>query len=462
MAATATPYINGMKKPLNMLENPVMPDIKRGPPIFKWSKKHWQVDPGATMRDTGEISQFREDAVLAQARDYNQTVYGQSSHKEIVNATFRPPLLDPINDFFPLTRIPAMSKAIIPVINPSTVADGGGTSGYLAKNNNLSSIDKNLNDRVKQGAWRATFFAPIEIPQDNSVLPDLEMVIPSVSAHAGFNPYTRDAPISEVNLDYAKLHPSQSSGVTTQVTLSGGMGFENMQLEYNNPQVSASAGMNAPFSIDAETNIKELFYNNPQVSASAGINVPVQLNAETNVRELFHTNPQISADSGYNPDFQANNIETYVGELAYTRPPISVTAGMNTPYEIHGDLAARDNLELKTHIEAPLFIANPGIEDGYHERMTMSKDPNEFIHENRPSYSYRIPETTVYKERNELTHKPHARGKLQPLKSYGRISHAGAYKRGLEAPKHGPMRGTGGWADTPKIKNYSFGRKQIV
>ncbi len=375
----------GTKKPLNALENPIYPDILKGPPVFKWSRKFWQADPGAVLRDTGEITQFYGDAVLAQARDYNQTVYGQSSHKDIVNATFRPPLLDPIDDFFPLTRIPVTSRAIVPRINPTTVADGGGISGYLAKNEQLSNIDRNLNDRVKQGGWRATFFAPIEIPQDNSVLPDLEMTIPSVSAHAGVNPYTRDAPIPEVNLEYEQLHPSQYTGITTQVRMDGRSGLEDLQLDYNMPQVPASAGMNVPVNIDAETNVRELFYNIPQVSASAGMNVPVQINAETHVRELFNNNPQISADAGYNPDFQANNIETYVGELPYTRPQVSATAGMNTPYEIDGDFPGRGNLELETHIEAPLVVANPGAEDGYRERMGMSNNPDEFIHENRPS-----------------------------------------------------------------------------
>jgi hypothetical protein len=450
----------GTKKPLNALENPIYPDIRKGPPRFVWSKKFWQADPGAVLRDTGEIVQFYDDAVLAQSRDYNQTVYGQSSHKDIVNATFRPPLLDPIEDFFPLTRIPVTSWGnIVPTINPTTVADGGGTSGYLAKNEQLSDIDRNLNDRIKQGEWRATFYAPIEVPQDNAVLPDLEMTIPSVSAHAGFNPYTRDAPVPEVHLDYEKIHPSQHTGVTTQVTMDGGSGLEHLSLDYNNPQVPVTAGMNNPAQFHTETSVeRELFYNNPQVSVTAGMNNPAQFHTETGVHELFNNGPQVSVDAGYNPDFQANNIETYIADLPYTRPQASVTAGMNTPYEIHGDFG-REDIELETHIEAPLAVTNPGTEDGYRERMGMDKDPNEHIHENRPSFSYHIPETHIYKEQNELSYKPHARGKLQPLKSYGQISHAGAYKRGLDVPRKVSMRGDSGWANTPKIKNYSFGKR---
>ena len=84
---------SGMKKPLNMLEGPVYPDIRRKLPDFKWTRKHWTVDAGATMKGVEPMTQMYENAVLTQARDYNQTIYGKSSHREIVNAEFRPPSL---------------------------------------------------------------------------------------------------------------------------------------------------------------------------------------------------------------------------------------------------------------------------------------------------------------------------------------------------------------------------------
>ncbi len=67
-----------MKKPLNAIEVPTFPDIKKGPPRFQWSRKFWQADPGATLRDTEPFTQFYENAILVQSRDYNKTQYGSS------------------------------------------------------------------------------------------------------------------------------------------------------------------------------------------------------------------------------------------------------------------------------------------------------------------------------------------------------------------------------------------------
>ena len=402
MAATATPYVSGIKKPMNMLENPIYPDIKKGPPRFVWSKKYWQVDPGATLRDTEEITQFTQDAVLAQSRDYNKTVYGQSSHRDVVNAAFRPPLLDPIDDFFPLSRIPVTSRAIVPLINPSTVADGEGTNGYLAKNERINNIDKHVSDRVKQGEWRPTFYAPIEIPKDNSVLPDLEMVIPSISASSGFNFPTRDAPIPEVHLDYEKIDPRYNTGYNTQVQLNSTSGLENMQLDYNAPQVSATAGINTPY----------------------------QANIETYIRDI---------------------------DLEYNIPSVSATAGINAPYDVTNEFQKQREYNLETHIEAPISVTNPGTENGYKSRLDMLRDSKEYISQSIPNYSYVIPETVLYREQNEMTYKPHFQTKLEPMKSYGNISHASAFNKGFEVQRY-KLRGESGWANTPKLKNYSFGR----
>ena len=59
--ATSTPYASGLKKPLNMIENPVYPDIKKGPPRFVWSRKHWNVDnPGVSEQYQTDLSTFSE------------------------------------------------------------------------------------------------------------------------------------------------------------------------------------------------------------------------------------------------------------------------------------------------------------------------------------------------------------------------------------------------------------------
>lgn len=399
------PFIPGAghKKPLNQLEGPIYPDIKQAPPRFVWSRKHWDVDVGATLRDTEPITQFYENAVLAQSRDYNKTVYGQSSHKDIVNAAFRPPLLDPIEDFFPLTRIPATSRAIIPHINPSTVSDNG-TSGYLAKNERMSGVESALSDRVSGGQWRPTFYAPIEIPQDNAVLPDLEAQLPSVSIFSGWEFPKNMGCLSDEWEDKSIIVDEKPSslldtGYNSQIKIYGDSGLENISLSDNRPNVSVSAGINTPVSLNAETPTPQLHPNRPSVSVSAGVNTPVNLDAEI-----------------HSPN------------LHYNRPSVSVSSGVNTPVNFDME-SPYENIELSTKVEnIPISVINPGSENGYHERQSMYVSPDEFIVDKRPSYSYVVPgEEPYYREKNELTHQPHFRQKLQPHKSYGQISQSGGY-----------------------------------
>ncbi len=435
--ATATPYISGLKKPLNMLENPIYPDIKKAPPRFVWSRKHWNVDVGATMRDTEQITQFYEPAVLAQSRDYNKTVYGQSSHKDIVNAEFRPPLLSPYEDLGPITRIPATIHAIIPHINPGTAGHDGGTSGYTAKNERASDVEGALTDRIKAGEWRSTFFAPMEIPMDNSVLPDLEAKLPSVSVHAGwkypvqFSPPPPSEQGSSSTLEYEKLSTPIHSGYTTQLQIDGQSGIESLSLDDNMPQVSITAGMNTPTQIDAETPIEmfELKDNMPQISVTAGTNTPIQIDAETRVDELF-----------------------------YNRPQVAATSGINNPIQIDGETRLED-IELETKIsEGSPTVLNPGSEFGYKERLGMYSKPDDYIRDNRPIYSYVVQsESPAYKAQNEMTHRPHFRERLQPLKSYGQISQSsGAIPRsGIEQPRIS-LHGEQGLAGMPKPAKYRF------
>lgn len=426
----------GIKKPMNQLNNPVFPDIKKAPPRFTWSRKHWNVDVGATMRDTEAITQFRENAVLAQARDYNQTVYGKSSFQDkIVN--FRPPLLDPIEDFFPANRIPVTSRAITPRINPTTASDAG-TSGYLAKNERISDIESHLTDRLKHGEWRPTFYCPIEVPQDNSILPDLEMTIPSVSASAGFKYQTIDAPAQEVHLSHEQFDPQMDAGFEFTFRKNGESGLENITLYDNRPSVSASSGITTDLTIDGDLSglhNTDLHLNRPDVSVTAGTNTPMQ----------------------------AINIETPIGELDYKRPQAAVSAGMNTPYEINGDMSQHSDINLETQLTAPLNIGNPGSEHGYQSEVNLTRDPNEYIMDKRPSYSYQVHSETEtgYRARNEMSYQPGFHTPLQPEKSYGQIAQSGGYypRKGIEMPRKMTLRGAGGWANTPKIKNYSFGRR---
>jgi len=436
--ATATPYISGMKKPLNMIEAPVYPDIKKGPPRFVWSRKHWNVDTGATIRDAEPFTQFFENAVLAQSRDYNKTVYGQSSHKDIVNAAFRPPLLSYYEDIGPLTRVPATIHAIIPHINPGTAGHDGGTNGYVAKNERAADVMGALSDRIQGSEWRPTFFAPIEVPQDNSVLPDLETKLPPVSAHAGWIFPVNDMPVDRnIDLGDDKLQaiPIKSGYNGGGLLIDGGNGFENYQVFDNRPMYSASAGMNTPITINGETSTIELFDNRPSYSASAGMNVPMQIDGETPTAELFYNRPQVSADAGMNIPIQIDG-ETSTIELFDNRPSYSASAGMNVPIQIDGETPTAELFEKLGGSQ--INVLNPGSETGYMAETSVYANQDEYIQENRPSYSYQVPsEEPVYRSRNSENHQPHFRQRLQPVKSYGQISQSGGAipRSGIDTPR---------------------------
>lgn len=438
----------GIKKPLNMLENPVYPDIKKVIPETKWSRKYWQVDAGAVMRDTEPLTNFLGDAVLYQSRDYNKNVYGQDSFKSTVNSEFRPPLIDPIEDIYPLSRMPTKIHAIVPRINPATVSECG-SNGYLAKNNYNDDIEKHITDRLKSGQTRSTFFCNLEMPQDNSVLPDLETVLPSVSVSSGGIYPTINGPDPNVKLDFRRLQPSGDSRKTTQVRIDGENSKEFMRLDYNNPQVSGSAGTNNLILLDGETMIPEYDYTNPQVSGSAGTNNLILIDGETiipdyeykrpqvsgsagaessfranivdesSVDELLYKQPQVSGTAGMNTPFQAD-IETSVDDLTYNRPQISGTAGMESHVYINGH-NAMENLELETKVDVPVYVTNPGSDDGYRERIDYNNS-QDYIGENRPSYSYAVDKQYVYKDRNEMSYQPHFQQPLQAQKAYGQIS----------------------------------------
>ena len=202
--------LNVMKKPLNMLENPMYPDIRKGGPIFKDAKKNNIVDAGRVMMETQHYPEMNNYCVLVQSRDRNkQHQYGVSSHVSVVNKEFRPPLLDPYLDNYSLTRAPVKIKPIHPgTINP------GNAEAYTAPNSGVSEVDSYITDDVKGGAWRINnqyaFEKNIEV-----LLPDLETKIQHGTLSAGFK--YRDInginPMENLLLD-SKLVTSATSRTT--------------------------------------------------------------------------------------------------------------------------------------------------------------------------------------------------------------------------------------------------------
>ena len=353
----------GVKKPLNIIEGPMFPDIKETLPRFVDAKKHWTVDTGATILDTGHLDQTLNGAILAQSRSYNQTVYGQSSSKDVVNKNFRPPLLSQ-DDFLPLSRQPR--KIVVPRINPSGVADS-----FFKQNNHLPEIDSYLTDRIKAGEWRPTFFAPITFPNDsNAIVPDLELTLPHYSATAGVNtPVRVDAPpqIPVLVGGREEFTLLLDSGVNIPLKLDGDVVRDFNRL-LNRPHYSAGAGVNTPVTIDMKTPLSslELNENRPRYAAGAGVNTPATIDMETPLTQL---------------------------ELQANRPRYAVEAGINTPATIDMETPLK-KLELQSQLDSKLF-SNPGsaVFDG-HDYTGAAPAQLEKVGHTLPQVSYIVPPTT--------------------------------------------------------------------
>lgn len=313
----------GMKKPLNQLVVPTYPDIKKQPLRFAWSGKHWDVDAGSVMLDTVHNTQFIEPAVLTQSRDYNKTVYGQTSHRSTVNSEFRPPLLDPYTDFYPLNRIPVTRDAIIPHINPGT-ADTN-TQGFTSKNERHADVGGAITDRISTGTWRPTFFCPLDLPQDNSVLPDLVLNTPAVSADAGLVYPAVYTPIgTDYELSHIELRPDGHAGIENPFKYDQPNPNENLVLKDNRPAVSASAGLQMPCTFDSQNPLEYIVLN------------------EKPEAELSVLNP---APVGY-----STPVDTFFDEKEFItkkKPNVSVCASKNMRYSERNGLTFKPQLRNK-------------------------------------------------------------------------------------------------------------------
>lgn len=255
------------KRPLNNIEAPVLPDIRKAPPRFLWSKRHWTVDTGRTLAQVEMIPQLQEAAVLAQSWDYNsQHAYGKrATYDVVVNKEFRPPLQDR-DDFLPLSRIPR--PVIIPRINPGTAHPSGG-SAMMTQNTSINGIDKNMSDRIKHGD---VFMAPRTTvsTQQEQILPDLQTKMPSVSITSGQNVRSINSPDTpNINLSQ-KIQTEGVSGFS-YVLLDAPSSMEGKEFSYLRPQVSAGAGVKGITQIEIDRPDYDLQYTRPQVAAGSGV-----------------------------------------------------------------------------------------------------------------------------------------------------------------------------------------------
>jgi hypothetical protein len=420
----------GLKKPMNQLETPVYPDIKKSPGRFVWARKNWKVDTGETMKQVEHIPQMTENAVLFQSRDYNsQHAYGnypKFNKGQWVNLEFRPPMQDR-DDFLPLSRIPR--PLTMPRINPGAAFSSGGSS-FSQQNMGMSQVGKFISDRVKEGEIRPTFFAPISMPDDNSVLPDLELKMPAVSAGAGFkfpnaanNGTIEDDGRKYSSLSYNRAPVSAVAGFNPSYTQDGPDARSNMEFGYARPQVSASAGHASRDMVGLTPVDMDLDYNRPQVSASA--------------RERFTATP------GLTP------VDI---DLEYNRPQVSAVAGYNSQTVYDGqssvDHLIRGNGE---HLDYQTVGADSGsnlspIYDMNQSERQAAGGVDRNMTDRKANVSYVVPANTYYEARNTASSAtPAYREKQRSIGTHhASFSTQGHVRRaGFDQPQQPRMRAVG-------------------
>jgi len=405
----------GRKRPMNMLQTPVFADIKKEPPRFVWSRKHWDVDTGRTMMQVEAIPQMQEAAILYQSYDYNsQHAYGKRPTYDVfVNKEFRPPLIDR-DDLLPLSRIPR--PTIIPRINPSGAHSSGG-SVFTAMNNEISDAGAYLTDRIKAGDMRPTFFAPMSKPEDNSVLPDLEFKRPQISASAGvraffYKPTDQGCSGTTTDLPYKQFHPSVIAGFKPTTTFNNTDQSSDMVLDYSRPQVSAASGCNGyTTGLDVGPE-RDLHYSRPQISAAAGRNSVFKDGVVPIEYELEYSNPQISASAGrVARGLNSTTLIENLPEFGYKGPQISASAGFkhvtvnnDTPIELALATKLEGNQAVSAGRNAPAIYGNASIQQS---ALGVTDEKHQI--------SYAVPNNTAYQAPNSRDHKVDFRQKALAL-----------------------------------------------
>lgn len=423
----------GIKRPLNQIENPIYPDIRKAPPRFENAGKYWKVDMGSVVRNMEMFSDMNMAAggIVAQDRDYNKQMFGgASSHREkIVN--FRPPLTNYYDDVCPQHMVPATTRIIATHLNPTTVVDGG-VSAFLADNFHTVDTDRYIiKDKVAcTPVATAGYNKRIDNRIDNSVLPDLELKLPQVASSAGYDPVYRDPTnhVIDVQIDYSKpdlpLEAGNNySGVYTTTGPSTVLGFENFEFTDNRPQVFADSGANYQYrDFNVDTELPDLKHTIPQVSTSAGkeYNYRPSNLEETQIPDLEHNIPQVSASAGYNPTYRPPDIQETHIELEYTIPQVAASAGYQTPYISH-DVDSNKNIVQRqvteqTKAYTPLTsTANYQYREINHNDI----DPSKYLHTRHEVAGVSGHQPKYTDTGNALRRQMTYREKLQPIQPIG-------------------------------------------
>jgi hypothetical protein len=274
----------------------------------------------------------------------------------------------------------------------------------------MPSVDKYLSDRVKEGEIRPTFFAPISMPVDNSILPDLELSLPSVSASSGYKFPTADAenPLQNLQLQY-KTQPVSAITGMRNVTADSYNAFQDVELEYSRPQVAVDSGrkFNTTGIIFDDREVLE--YNRPQVSSSAGKSVNAKGITQLNFEDFEYNRPEVSATSGFSGYRSSNGIT-------------STDILLDTKIEgIQGGIA--------TATFRPVY-------DPADQQMQYSSANSLTDAKNINNYSYAVPSNTAYQSTNSVDQNLFFRQKQQAIgKQYANQTKGHYRKAGVDQPQ---------------------------
>jgi hypothetical protein len=350
------------RKPHNVIEGPVAPFIQRDPVRFQNAGKHWTVNTADIIRDTEDQDFLLGNSVLAVARDENQTRYGQRSYIPKVNKNFRPPIIDPYRDKVALSRQP----------RPTTQVRINHEAPYKEQNmrdeqGNSRDVSHFIDEKVLLANVRPTYTIKLEVPLDDTISHNfrIEDKVPQVNGYSGMNtPIEIDSEYNRYDLyrDYknpqTSITPDQNFNVSHNYTSSQTTPLEDLELDYNNPQVKVNAGFtNIPYN-QQMTHIEDidLEYNMPQVSARS--------NKTTNYDLADHTTPL--------EDLQLN----------YNRPNASVYNAPyklidNTDYDVHSK-KLQDNISISYTPMANCQIREENINREPELKWTMALDNNAY------------------------------------------------------------------------------------
>jgi hypothetical protein len=413
---------SGIKKPLNQLEMPVYPDIKAQLPSFKSSGKHWTVDVGNTLLSTEANTSIYDGAILAKSYRDNIDGYGQSSHQEKITV-FRPPLRSHYEDIGPLNRLPTKINAIVPRINPGTTADGGGTSAFRVNNQTQQDIAKYISDRITSESWQQTFFMPLDMPLDNSILPNLETTLPSYSLSSGFESgLTVDAPrdiyYDNRALNEYRLHAYAVAGHQSNYNTpmhEQNENLENLELYDNRPKYSAFSGHTPQTTIDGDFGLNDI---------SLDTNLP-----------LYSTSSGYQSQHTFDGETQHNKMS-----LDKTLPIYSSSAGYSTQHTMNGETRFED-LHLDSRIESKLSVINPSSESGYKSNVEFYTPPEDHLKlRENPRVPVVAHSTFDYHDSDNIKSRTpqFQQKKIVPIKQYGNGLNSGTIKNyGVEEQKVG-------------------------